>query len=277
MRDNATSIIVATNGEFQVVTQPGDDGDIQVTGGKSFIVAARTEGQAEIIGSPWQMGPTELEAIRSVATSPSIQITNQTPVFSVNGQIKEQNDTISTKDLVITIYNQTTNAILTSESRNYQVTFVDMLHQQAAKVGDYLEVSATIKDNHFRIDPIEYQITPEDIACSSVKLPNLIVYEVPRHTKLFANYPNPFNPETWIPYQLSSDGDISIQIHNVDGQLVRSVELGYRSSGTYTQQSKAAYWDGRNDNGETIAGGIYFYTLKIDNSYAQTRKLIVVK
>ena len=277
MRNNATSIIVVTNGEFKVVTQPGDDGDVQVTGGKSFIVAARTEGQAEIIGSPWQMGPMELETIRSVATSPSIQITDKTPIFSVNGQITERNNTISTKNLVITIHNRTTNAILTSESRNYQVTFVDMLHQQAAKVGDYLEVSATIKDNHFRINPIEYQITAEDIAGSSVQLPNLIVYEVPRHTKLFANYPNPFNPETWIPYQLSSDGDISIQIHNVDGQLVRSVELGYRSPGTYTQQSKAAYWDGRNNNGETVAGGIYFYTLKIDNSYVQTRKMIIVK
>jgi hypothetical protein len=277
MRDNATSIIVAADGEFQVVTQPGDDGDVQITGGKSFIVAARTDSQAEIIGSPWQMSPIELEAIYSVGTSPSIQITDQTPVFSVNGQVRERNDTISTKNLVITIHNRTTNAILTSESRNYQVTFVDILHQQAAKVGDFLEVSATIKDNHFRINPIEYQITVEDVACSSVQLPNLIVYEVPRYTELFANYPNPFNPETWIPYQLSSNGDISIQIHNVDGQLVRSVELGYRLPGIYTHRSKAAYWDGRNDNGETVAGGLYFYTLKIDDSYVQTRKMIIVK
>ena len=95
-------------------------------------------------------------------------------------------------------------------------------------------------------------------------------------TVLLANYPNPFNPETWIPYQLATDTDVHILIYDARGILVRRHELGHQPAGTYTSRSRAAYWDGRNDVGERVASGVYFYTLTADDFMA-TRKMLIRK
>ena len=95
-------------------------------------------------------------------------------------------------------------------------------------------------------------------------------------TKLFANYPNPFNPETWIPFQLSVASPVVIQIYNQAGQLVRTLDLGYRRAGTYLTQSQAAYWDGKNEMGERVTSGVYFYQLFTDHLTA-TRKMAILK
>ena len=93
---------------------------------------------------------------------------------------------------------------------------------------------------------------------------------------LLANYPNPFNPETWIPYQLSAAGDVSISIYSVDGHLVRRLELGHQVAGAYRSRDRAAYWDGRNEFGERVASGLYFYTLTADD-FTATRKMLIRK
>ena len=82
---------------------------------------------------------------------------------------------------------------------------------------------------------------------------------------LLANYPNPFNPETWIPYQLARDSHVQITIYDVQGAIIRRLELGYRVEGFYTTRGKAAHWDGRNEVGERVASGIYFYQLETDD------------
>ena len=93
---------------------------------------------------------------------------------------------------------------------------------------------------------------------------------------LLANYPNPFNPETWIPYQLAQPADVSVSIYSVDGELVRTLELGHQAAGIYKSRSRAAYWDGKNELGESVASGIYFYTLSVGN-FAATRKMLIRK
>ena len=93
---------------------------------------------------------------------------------------------------------------------------------------------------------------------------------------LLANYPNPFNPETWIPYQLSVSADVSVLIDAVDGRLVRRLELGHQSAGIYRSRSRAAYWDGRNGFGERVASGLYFYTLTAGD-FTATRKMLIRK
>ena len=93
---------------------------------------------------------------------------------------------------------------------------------------------------------------------------------------LLANYPNPFNPETWIPYRLSTDTNVEIMIYSVSGQLVRRLDLGYKSEGSYTQTSESAYWDGRNEVGEEVSSGVYFYTIKAGD-YTATRKMLMQK
>ena len=107
-------------------------------------------------------------------------------------------------------------------------------------------------------------------------LQNLLVQTPPDSTQLLANYPNPFNPETWIPYQLSMDSNVRITIYDVNGKVIRRLVLGYQSTGYYTSRSRAAYWDGRNAAGEPVASGVYFYTFTAGD-FTATRKLLIRK
>ena len=99
---------------------------------------------------------------------------------------------------------------------------------------------------------------------------------IPNETVLHPNYPNPFNPETWIPYQLQKSTDVQVSIYNQSGVLVRELSLGYQEAGQYVSRSRAAYWDGRNQVGEPVASGLYFYTLTADD-FSATRKMLILK
>ena len=108
------------------------------------------------------------------------------------------------------------------------------------------------------------------------KLERLLQATVPEATKLLLNYPNPFNPETWIPYQLAKATDVTVSIYSVNGALVRTLALGHQAPGVYQSKSRAAYWDGRNELGESVASGVYFYTL-IAGDFSATGKMLVRK
>ncbi len=107
-------------------------------------------------------------------------------------------------------------------------------------------------------------------------LETLVKIAIPRNTVLLPNYPNPFNPETWIPYDLGEDTDVHIHIYNLKGVSIRQLSLGFQTAGTYRTQSRAAHWDGRNSVGELVGSGVYFYTLNAGNVKV-TRKMIVKK
>lgn len=98
----------------------------------------------------------------------------------------------------------------------------------------------------------------------------------PKETVLLANYPNPFNPETWIPYQLATPAEVTVSIHSADGTLVRRLALGQLPAGVYQEKDRAVYWDGTNELGEFVASGVYFYTLKAGD-FSATRKLLIRK
>ena len=107
-------------------------------------------------------------------------------------------------------------------------------------------------------------------------LQSLLTRFIPEETALLPNYPNPFNPETWIPYQLSEPAGVTLTIHAVNGTLVRTLALGHQPAGIYQTQTRAIYWDGKNDVGEPVASGLYFYTLTADEFNA-TRKMLILK
>ena len=107
-------------------------------------------------------------------------------------------------------------------------------------------------------------------------LERLLALFIPQEMALLHNYPNPFNPETWIPYQLSEPADVTIHIYAASGVLVRTLSLGYQLAGIYQYRSRAAYWDGRNEVGESIASGVYFYTLTAGD-FTATRKMLIRK
>ena len=107
-------------------------------------------------------------------------------------------------------------------------------------------------------------------------LERLLASLPPKETALLPNYPNPFNPETWIPYQLSEPADVTLNIYAVNGTLVRTLLLGYQPPGYYRNKNQAAYWDGCNNLGEPVANGIYFYQLQT-NEISPLRKMVILK
>ncbi len=107
-------------------------------------------------------------------------------------------------------------------------------------------------------------------------LEQLLAVLTPKETALLPNYPNPFNPETWIPYQVSESADVTVTIYAVDGQVVRTLAVGHTPAGVYQSKVRAAYWDGKNQVGEPVASGVYFYTLTAGN-FAQTRRMLIFK
>ncbi len=118
------------------------------------------------------------------------------------------------------------------------------------------------------------------------RLKRLVFKEpIPKQTALLQNFPNPFNPETWLPYQLAQGASAIIHIYNIKGSLIRTLHLGNRKAGMYITKDKAAYWDGRNQTGERVASGIYLYTLQVREAiprtgagdFRATRRMLILK
>ena len=107
-------------------------------------------------------------------------------------------------------------------------------------------------------------------------LEQLLATLIPEKTALLPNYPNPFNPETWIPYQLAKPAEVTVTIYAANGAVVRTLPLGHQRAGSYESRSHAAYWDGRNEIAERVASGVYFYTLQAGD-FVATRKMLILK
>jgi hypothetical protein len=107
-------------------------------------------------------------------------------------------------------------------------------------------------------------------------LKRLLLIIVPERTTLYQNYPNPFNPETWIPYGLAVKANVSIIIYNAQGYRIRTLDLGTQPAGAYVVKDKAAYWNGRNETGELVSGGVYFYHLQTGD-FSATKKMTILK
>ena len=98
----------------------------------------------------------------------------------------------------------------------------------------------------------------------------------PVETVLMPNYPNPFNPETWIPFQLAQDSTVTAKIYDVTSKLIRMIELGHVTAGNYVESNRAIYWDGRTEEGEQVSSGTYFYQIQAGD-YTDTRKMVILK
>ncbi len=107
-------------------------------------------------------------------------------------------------------------------------------------------------------------------------LEKLLASLIPDETALLRNYPNPFNPETWIPYQLAESAEVTLTIYDGNGQSIRRLAVGHQAAGIYRSRSRAAYWDGRNQLGEPVASGLYFYALTA-GEFTATRRMLILK
>ena len=279
--DNVSVIIVSDNGTFKAVRRAGDDGDIPVAGGGAFLLTATEAATVTISGEGWTNSPVMLTAPPIARVG--VEVSDATPVLALTGAISTGGTDLNKAGVNVTVKNLTTDKSITTAMLNrgylgvdYQITTVDMGTGQATRIGDVLEISAQLPELSIRFHPVRHIVTSEDVGRSRIHLPKLIAYEIPAKTELLSNYPNPFNPETWIPYGLANDTHVQISIYDISGALVRQLALGHRRAGHYTERSRAAYWDGRNGIGEHVASGVYFYTLTADD-FTATRKMLVGK
>ncbi|MDE0683450.1 MAG: T9SS type A sorting domain-containing protein, partial [Candidatus Poribacteria bacterium] len=144
----------------------------------------------------------------------------------------------------------------------------------ALTAADLREWISQAKSLDISIDPS--RLPADALEKGIVILEQLLAMLEPTETLLLPNYPNPFNPETWIPYQLAEPADVVLHIYSVKGALVRTLALGHQSAGMYHNKNRAGYWDGRNARGEAVASGVYFYTLTAGN-FTATRKMLIQK
>ena len=281
VRDNTSTITVLNNGAFQSVGRADDAGDIPIMGGQSFILSAREPATVAISGQEWYDAP-ELAPTAPVALT-GIEVGNSTPVLALTGSIVPPDRmphlrSISGCRVVVKNLSTRKSVVTTTGDAggHYQLTVVDTKTARAAQVGDILEISVRSPDPRIGVRPLRHTVTAEDVKRSRIELDNLIVYEIPTETQLLPNYPNPFNPETWIPYRLAADAFVTLTIYDTAGGVVRSIDVGYKPAAVYESRAKAIYWDGRNEFGEQVASGVYFYHLSAED-YSATRKMLILK
>ena len=208
-------------------------------------------------------------------------VDNQTPVLDVNGSVVDEITGVAQEGFRVKVKNLSTKAALSEitsveEVDGYNITFVDLNDAHAARVGDVLEISADSPNPLIGVKAVRHIVTVDDVKNSRIELEALIAYEIPAETELLRNYPNPFNPETWIPYRLAEDANVSLTIYDVNGELVRTIDIGHQSAAVYESRAKAIYWDGRNRFGEQVASGVYFYSLSAGD-FSATRKMVILK
>ena len=165
---------------------------------------------------------------------------------------------------------------ITSDVKRSSAVWADLNRKSVVEAGDKLEIALYDERGNIVSGPFQRTVTTADIRNAFLSLQLNVGDVQPKDTILAQNFPNPFNPETWIPYQLSQPAEVSISIHNIAGQLVRTLDLGLQPIGSYMTPGTAAYWDGKNAVGERVSSGIYFYTLQTAE-FTATRRMVILK
>ena len=240
---------------------PGDGFPIE--GGKGYIVNVTESKVAAFTGRAWQNAPVMASA------APAPRQTSGVWALVLHARL-EGLDGISLR-----VRNQRTGEVDMIEEGKSHAVWADMNRQTVASVGDALIIEIRGASGEL-IRTLHHELDAEDLRRAFTELRLTREDMIPRNTALLPNYPNPFNPETWMPYQLASDTHAAIRIFTPMGTLVRNLELGFRDAGFYVGKSRAVHWDGRNNNGEPVASGTYFYQL-ITPEWAATRKMVILK
>ena len=264
----STVVIGASDaGEFVSWTAgtPGDGFPIE--GGHGYIVNVPEGGSVAFTGEPW----TNADSMPAAPV-----VTGSLWAFVVDGVLATEGFDESHR---ITVHNLRTGRRLTNgyvePGGRFTLGFADMSRSPVVQVGDPLRLTL-IDGTGGPVGKMDRTVTATDIRRAYTTLHLTPDNIAPMTTRLLQNYPNPFNPETWIPYQLSEDSPVSISIYDTTGKLVRTLSLGYQSAGSYNSRGRAAYWDGRNGNGESVASEVYFYQLQAGD-YTDLRRMVILK
>ena len=243
---------------------------------------AKSVGETELALQNFEFAAITGQQISAVPQQIRITVEERLATGDVNGDGR-----ISILDLVL-IAQQLGNKVPTNSpvdlNRDGVVSILDIV-LVAQKIGSTIAPSAPAIETE-RLDPamIEAWIAQarlEDDGSLAFKqgiknLQNLLVLLIPEDTALLRNYPNPFNPETWIPYQLAESAEVTLTIYDMNGRLIQRLAVGHQAAGMYRSRSRAVYWNGRNQLGESVASGLYFYTLTADE-FTATRRMLILK
>ena len=237
-----------------------------IEGGKGYIVNVPEAKTVSFTGSAWQ-NTTDEAASAPVASS--VMTNPKTWAFVLRAQLE------GISGVTLTVYNGHTRVAEADNSNGFHAAWADLNRQAVVSVGDTLTIEVSDTTGSL-IRTLQHDISATDVHRAFTELRLTPADLIPQRTVLLANYPNPFNPETWLPYQLANDAEVVIRIYSANGQLVRNMDLGFQQAGYYIGRSRAAYWDGRNDLGERLASGVYFYELRTPES-STTRKMVIRK
>ena len=243
-----------------------------IKGGKGYIVNVPETRNFAFIGAPW----TDRTKVAASPPAVSVEISQEQTVwaFVVSGHL---DGSLAYEGYRVIVRNLRTNSTISAsvEGDYFATATADLARRSVVEVGDVIELHVVGPDGNVESHTARFNVSPEHLANAvlSVRLDGI---GKPEQDLLLQNYPNPFNPETWIPYQLSKDSPVSVSIYDTTGRKVRTLSLGIQSAGFYNSRGRAAYWDGRNDNGELVASGTYFYHLSTP-SFHQTRRLVIIK
>ena len=233
-----------------------------IEGGMGYIVNVATPKIVSFTGSAWQNTPP-------TAAAPMQPSTPKTWAFVLRAQLE------GISGVTLTVYNRHARVAEAVAANGFHAAWADMNRQAVVSVGDTLTIEVRDTTGEL-IRRLQHEISVADVHRAFTELRLTPADLIPKRTVLLSNYPNPFNPETWLPYQLANDAEVAIRIYSSAGQLVRHLDLGFQQAGYYIGKSRAAYWDGRNDLGERLASGVYFYQLSTPESSA-TRKMVIRK
>ncbi|MBM3237912.1 DUF1326 domain-containing protein [Candidatus Poribacteria bacterium] len=247
-----------------------DAGDgFAIEGGQGYIVNVKEGKVVPFVGAAWTNEPP-------VEAAPTL-VSDSAWAFVLSGALSNTNAVGSGYRVSVT--NQRTGVTVSdtiSSDGTFAAVAADLSRKSVVELNDTLKVVVQDAQGKVVSGSYTFKVTPEAIekAYLSVILP--VNKVIPQKTALWQNYPNPFNPETWIPYSLSTSADVTLRIYDARGQLVRTFALGHRDAGEYLKPGKAAYWDGRNERGELVSSGVYFYTFQ-SGSFTASRKMVIIK
>ncbi len=255
------------NQKFVGWTPDTPDDGFPIEGGKGYIVNLLRHREVTFVGAAWG---NQLQA----AAAPSVTSNEGTWAFVLSGHLESERNL---NGYLVTARNLRTNAIMTGNVRDgyFAVATADLSRRSIVQVGDSLEVAVTDTTGEIASEKFNFIVTPDTLA-NAVLPVTLDGVGAPKQTLLLQNYPNPFNPETWIPYYLSDAASVTISIYDATGQRIRRLALGVQAAGFYQSRSHAAYWDGRNDLGERVSSGVYFYQLSTPSEH-QMKRMVIVK
>ena len=304
-KTSATLIVSMDDGEFvpfiPQVMQDAEgnyvDQGFNIEGGKGYIINVLNDRPIILNGQPWEQSPNYSEGLgtfsdtepemsdRLVSRAPNRVFTPWT--FVISGNLMTDSALSFGFDLSqvnrVLAVNSQTGKELTGKIQGHRFHFVmtDLALQPVVSQGQTFDIRAEDIDGNLIAGPISWQLDSDHLRQAYIHRELTIGDIIPSQTQLLPNYPNPFNPETWIPFELEQASNVQLTIFDSQGNTIRQINLGYQIAGRYLSKNRAAHWDGNNQLGEQVSSGVYFYTFIAKSEQSkwlhQTRKMVILK